>query len=322
MPESSRVSESRTGGHPQYAWGLGYSLLAFTALGWGFNFPILKLGLEHSPPLIYTMLRIALGTLTMFLLAAAMGNLRLPHRKDIPVVLSVGLLQNLGFITLVTVALQYLPAGRAVILAYTSPIWVVPAAALFLGERFTLPKAIGVGLGMSGLVSIMNPLSVAWDESGLAIGAGLILLATFIWTAGLVHVRRHHWHGDVWSLIPWQIGCSLMALIPVALLSEDFSAVQWDTSFVLNITFSGAIASGLCVAAQVGAMRSLPAVSMSLSSAAVPTVGMLASFWVLGEQPLMNDIIGFVLIALGIAVVGLADRRQARMARANALTAL
>jgi len=302
---------------PVYAWRKGYLLLAFTALTWGINFPIMKIGLGYSPPLLYTAMRILLGTITMFVIARAMGVLRLPDRADLPVVFSVGLLQNMGFITLVTMGLQFLPAGRAAILAYTSPIWVVPAAALFLGERFTLPRVLGTGLGLAGLMAIFNPLSVNWDAPGAMMGGGLIVLATMVWTAGLVHVRRHQWRGDVMSLIPWQLLVSLVFLVPVSLMLESPTDIRWEPDLLVNILFSGAIASGLCVAAQVGAMLSLPAVSMSLSSAAVPAVGLISSLFILNEHPGVADIIGFCLIGMGILVVGFADRRTARIARAK-----
>ncbi|WP_162628796.1 DMT family transporter [Marinobacter bohaiensis] len=316
MP-GSRHSANKQQGHAVYRWGIGYALLAFAALGWGCNFPVLKLGLAQSPPLIYTVLRMSLGFSTMLLIAFLSGNLRMPHRRDWPVVLSVGVLQNMGFITLVTLGLQYLPAGRAVILAYTTPIWVVPAAALFLGERLSLPKALGVGLGLAGLLTIVNPLAIALIDAETLKGIGLIVAGTIVWTAGLVHVRRHHWHGDVVSLIPWQIGLSLLSLTPLALALEDLSDVQWSAAFGWNVLFSGAIASGLCVAAQVGAMRSLPAVTLSLNSAAVPAVGIVASFFLLGESPSFTDLTGFLLIASGIVLVGLADRRQALRGRAR-----
>lgn len=296
---------------PAYAWRNGYLLLAFTALAWGINFPIMKIGLGYSSPLLYTTLRMLLGTITMFAIAHARGILRLPDRSDLPVVFSVGLLQNMGFITLVTVGMQFMPAGRAAILAYTSPIWVVPAAALFLGERFTLARGLGTGLGMAGLMAIFNPLSIDWSADGTLLGGGLIVLATMVWTAGLVHLRRHQWKGDVLSLIPWQLLTSLVCLAPIALLLESPASIRWEWGFVVNVLFSGAIASGLCVAAQVGAMRSLPAVSMSLSSAAVPAVGLVSSFLILNEQPGPADILGFCLIGLGIVIVGLADRRAA-----------
>ncbi len=306
-----------TGGHT-YAFRLGYLLLCFNALGWGLNFPILKLGLANSPPLLFTCMRMALGTLAMFIIAAVLGVLRLPRRADVPVLLSVGIMQNMAFITLVTLGVQYLPAGRAAILAYTTPIWVVPAAALFLGERFTLPRAIGVGLGLAGLLTVFNPLSIDWSNHDVFIGGGLIMLGTILWTAGLVHVRRHHWHGDVLSLIPWQLLTSVLALLPLALLLESPSRIDWEPSFVWMLVFSGAIASGICVAAQVAAIRSLPAVSLSLSSASVPAVGMLSAAWFLGEVPTPSDLAGFALIALGILVVGLADRRQALRNRTTA----
>jgi drug/metabolite transporter (DMT)-like permease len=306
------IPEAGTG----YAWRNGYLLLAFTALTWGVNFPILKMGLDYSPPLLYTTIRMILGSATMFLIAWAMGILRLPHRADVPVVFSVGILQNMGFITLVTVGMQFMPAGRAAILAYTSPIWVVPAAAMFLGERFTLPRLLGTGLGLAGLMAIFNPMAIDWNAEGTITGGGLIVLATLVWTAGLVHVRRHHWRGDVLSLIPWQLLSSVCLLVPLSLLMEDASSIRWEPAFWVNIIFSGAIASGVCVAAQVGAIRSLPAVTMSLSSAAVPAVGLVSAAVILGEQPGASDIVGFCLIGLGILAVGLADRRQAKaMAR-------
>ncbi|WP_304640932.1 DMT family transporter [Pseudomonas sp.] len=295
-----------------YAWRTGYLLLAFTTLTWGFNFPVLKLGLENSPPLLFTTIRMLLGTLTMFILAAALGQLRLPHRGDWPVLLSVGVLQNMAFISLVTLGLQYLPAGRAAILAYTTPIWVVPAAALFLGERFTLPRRVGVVLGLAGLAVVLNPLSIDWSKPDTLLGGSLIMFGTLVWTVGLVHVRLHHWQGDVLSLIPWQLLISVVVLAPFALLFESPAEITWDPSFLWPLLFSGTFASGLCVAAQVAAIRSLPAVSMSLSSASVPAVGLLASMLFLKETPSTADLAGFVLIAAGILTVGLADRRQAR----------
>lgn len=308
----SRPAEAIPVAEPVYAWRNGYLLLAFTALTWGVNFPILKMGLDYSPPLLYTTLRMVLGTITMFVIARCLGILRVPHRADIPVVFSVGLLQNMGFITLVTIGMQFMPAGRAAILAYTSPIWVVPAAALFLGERFTWPRALGTGLGLSGLMAIFNPLTIDWESPGTLMGGGLIVLATLVWTAGLIHVRRHSWRGDVLSLIPWQLLSSVFLLVPLSLLMEDVAAIRWEPAFLVNIFFSGALASGVCVAAQVGAIRSLPAVTMSLSSAAVPAVGLLSSAVILGEQPGHADIVGFCLIGLGLLVVGLADWRLAR----------
>lgn len=295
-----------------YDYRKGYLLLAFTAVVWGTHFPLLKWGLDYSPPMLFTVLRMIVGTVTMIGVAAWWGVLRLPDRADWPVIISMGLFQNMFFILLVTIGLLYLPAGRAAILAYTSPIWVAPAAAIFLGERLTWPRLLGVVLGVGGLLLLFGPLSLGGlDREGL-LGAALILLATILWTGALMHVRLHRWRGDVISLMPWQLLLSLGVLIPLALVFEDPATIVWDPDFLWILLFGGAFASGLAVAAQVGAMRLLPAVSLSLSSMAVPAVGILSAIVMLDEIPTRLDLMAFLLIAGGILVVGWSDHRHAR----------
>jgi drug/metabolite transporter (DMT)-like permease len=85
-----------------------------------------------------------LGTITMFVIARTLDVLHSPDRADLPVLFSLGLLQKMGFvtlvtlITLVTVGLQFLPAGQSAILAYTLPIWVVPALSVSLSSAAVL----------------------------------------------------------------------------------------------------------------------------------------------------------------------------------------
>ena len=58
-------------------------------------------------------------------------------------ILSVGLLHMGAFAALVSLGLQHVPAGRSVVLAYTTPLWVIPAARLFLGEPIGRAAAPG-----------------------------------------------------------------------------------------------------------------------------------------------------------------------------------
>ena len=55
-------------------------------------------------------------------------------------------------------------AGRSVVLGYTAPLWVVPGARLFLGERITARRAAGVGIGVAGLALMFNPLAFDWSD--------------------------------------------------------------------------------------------------------------------------------------------------------------
>ena len=86
-------------------------LFAAVILLWGVNWPVMKIGLESIPPFHFALARMLLGGLTMFAVAAMVGQLRLPSRHDLPVVLSVGLLQMGAFMALVTWGLEFVGGG-------------------------------------------------------------------------------------------------------------------------------------------------------------------------------------------------------------------
>ncbi|MBX9634991.1 MAG: DMT family transporter, partial [Magnetospirillum sp.] len=99
---------------------LAIGLLIAVVVVWGANWPILKLGLAHTTPLWFAVLRMVLGLASFVLVLAPLGRLRLPARQDWPVVWSVGVLQMAVFSALINVALLSVPAGRSAILAYTT----------------------------------------------------------------------------------------------------------------------------------------------------------------------------------------------------------
>ncbi|MFN0299917.1 MAG: EamA family transporter [Burkholderiales bacterium] len=77
------------------------------------------------------------------------------------------------------------------VLAYTTPLWVMPAATLFLGERLTPRRVIGVALGLLGLAVLFNPFAFDWSDQSSVVGHGALLLAALCWAASIVHIRGH-----------------------------------------------------------------------------------------------------------------------------------
>lgn len=61
----------------------------------------------------------------------------------LPLAMSITLLHIVGFGLLAAWGLRLIPTGRSVVLAYTTPLWVIPGARLFLGERLTLRRLGG-----------------------------------------------------------------------------------------------------------------------------------------------------------------------------------
>ncbi|WP_290637977.1 EamA family transporter, partial [Aquisalimonas sp.] len=68
-------------------------LLGLVIVLWGLNWPVMKVGLEYIPPLLFTSIRMVLGCLCMVIAAAIMGQLRRPYRDEWTLVFGVGLIQ-------------------------------------------------------------------------------------------------------------------------------------------------------------------------------------------------------------------------------------
>ena len=133
------------------------------------------------------------------------GEFIIPRRGDWPVVLCTSILHLLAFSALIAIGLQFVPAGRAIVLGYTTPLWVAIGAAIFLSEAITRRRAVGIVFGLAGLAVIFNPQTLNWSDRNALYGSGLILLAAFCWAGNIVYVRAHKWISTPFQLVFWQV---------------------------------------------------------------------------------------------------------------------
>lgn len=282
-------------------------LLAAIIVLWGANWPIMKVGIEHIPPLWFTASRLLLGSLCLFALIGVRGRLSLPDRRDLPVLLSVGLLQlGLG-LALVHVALGAVEAGRSAILAYTTPLWVTPLAIFVLGEKVSAAKAMGLALGLAGVAVLFNPAELDFSNAPELLGNGYLIAHAMIGALVLIHVRHHRMVMAPLLIIPWQmlIGGTILAL--AAFFYEGIPTIRFSGTLLAILAYNGPIASAFCFWAYLTVMRSLPATSTALGSLGVPVAGMLFSALSLGETLSMAKVSGLALISSGFVFLIIGD---------------
>ena len=111
-----------------------FGALALLALIWGYNWVVMKVGLRDYPqPFAFAAMRAALAGVCTF---AALVILRRPLRpKALSLTLIFSVLQTTGFMGLTMWAVAEGAAGKASVLAYTMPFWLVLLAWAVLGER-------------------------------------------------------------------------------------------------------------------------------------------------------------------------------------------
>ena len=294
--------------------GAALSLFSVVILAWGFNWTVTKLLVESVPPLWLTAVRSAIALVVLFAMMLATRDLRLPKRGDLAVVFNIALLHMTAFAALMAIGLQTVAAGRSIVLGFTTPLWVIPGAMLFLGERLTARRAVGVALGLAGLGLMFNPAAFDWSDRQALQGNGLLLLAAFCWAVSIVHIRKHVWVSTPYQLVFWEVLVATALLAFLAAVFEGSPQIAWNVQVVLLFLYGGVFGVALAYWAMAMVNRSLPAVTTSLGVLATPVVGVLSSIVFLNEAIDLTLAAAMVLILGGIALgtLGGAGRTAAR----------
>ncbi|SEE92613.1 Uncharacterized membrane protein [Rhizobiales bacterium GAS191] len=278
---------------------------------WGANWPIIKIGLGYMPPLYFALARFLIGAGTLFMILLFNGRMAIPKRADAKILFSEAILHMAAPIALMNLALEHVAAGRSAILSYTTPLWLVPASLLILGERLSASKAAGLGLGLLGLIVLFNPLSFDWGSRETLIGNGLLMLAALTWAVAIVVARTNIWTTGPLQLSPWQMLIAAAVLAPAAMTFERFDSIHWSGELVAAMAFNGPIATGFCFWGALVVASELPVLTTSMGFLGVPVAGVIFSAIVLGEPLTSALVTGLFLIVAGIIMINSSDRRRA-----------
>jgi len=275
-------------------------LFATIILVWGVNWPVTKTIVAHIPPLWTAAIRTTIATVALLGLLAALKKLNVPKRGDLPVVVAIGVFHMVLFSALMTAGLKYVPAGRSIVLGYTTPLWVAPGAWLFLHEPLPARRAVGIIIGLAGLAVLFNPLTFDWGDRQAVSGNALLLLAALAWSVSILYVRAHRWISTPFQLVFWEALLAAVLLAGAAAWFEGTPTFRWTPALALGLVYSGVISTALGFWAMAVVNRGLPATVTSLGILGTPVVGIVISVLFLNEPIDMPLVLATALILLGI----------------------
>ena len=282
-------------------------MLAIPVLLFGIAWPINKVALRDIPPLWFAAGRVVLSAAAAFVLLLALRQWRLPTRRDLPIIVSVGVFQLALFFALTNEALSFLPAGRSVVLSSTTTLWLVPLA-LFTGEPIPVLRWLGVVAGVAGIFVLANPWTLDWRGPGIAEGHGFLLLAALGWAIAIFHARYHRWVLSPLQVLPWQMLAAAAVLVPLALIDDPEPRIAASLPVLGGLFYIGVVAGPLASWAAVIVARDLPTVVSSVGFLGIPALGLAFSTVLLGESLTWSLGLGAALIGAG--VIGATARRH------------
>lgn len=278
------------------------ALFSVVIVAWGLNWSVTQVLVESVPPLWTTGIRCWIATVVLLPILHFRRQLIVPQRGDLPVVLSISLLHMVAFSTLAAAGQQFVPASKAIVLGYTTPLWVAIAAPLLLREAITRWRITGIAISLLGLLFIFDPAAFDWSDRQTVIGCGLVLLAAVCWAASIIIVRSHQWIATPFQLLLWQLLLAAIVLSTAALAVEGRPSIQWSPRLCLLFLYAGIVGSALAYWAMSVVNQRVPAITTSLGVLATPLVGIACAVLTLGESISGSLILAAVFVVCGVAL--------------------
>jgi len=279
----------------------GLAFLAITSICWGLNWPIMKHILVEWPPLSTRGLTGIAGGALLAMLAATRGeSLRVPPDQWLRLLLSA-FLNVTTWMMAMGLALLWLPASEAVVIAYTMPVWASLLAWLILRERMSPRRILALLMAFAGIAALMGGNGIAASMAKLP-GIALVLTGAFAFALGTIAAKRLPVALPLIASSALQIG---LGSVPVALAGllfehprvEALSTVGWALMAYMTLV-------GFCVAyvSWFAALKRLPASVAAIGTMAVPVIGVVASAIALHEPLGIGQIAALLFTLAGVAM--------------------
>ncbi|MFC3085824.1 DMT family transporter [Tabrizicola soli] len=276
---------------------------AFAAM-WSSAFATARVIVAHAPPLAALSARFLISGLLAVLVARALGqSWRLTGAQARAVVL-FGLCQNAAYLGLNFVAMQWVEASLAAIIAASMPLMVAALGWIWRGERIPALGIAGLVVGLLGVGLIMGTrLTAGADPMGVALCvAGALALAVATLT-----LRGASAGGSLLMVVGLQMLVGAVALGALSAATEAL-AVRWSAPFLAAFAYQIAVPGLTATLIWFSLVRRIGATRAATFHFLNPFFGVAIAAALLGERIGALDLLGVAVAMAGILAVQLSRR--------------
>jgi drug/metabolite transporter (DMT)-like permease len=283
--------------------GFLFALLAVTI--WSGNFLIASGFVDDIPPVTLAALRWL--TATAVFLPFARKDLRrdmqalFDNRLELIVAAVTGVTL---FNTLVYVSARTTDAVNMALFASTTPVFVVILARIFLKERISLLRWLGLAVAIAGMLAIAtrgNPdvlLHLTFRPGDI-----VMLVAGFLWAVYSILVKRKPPTISRNAYLGATFLLGTIPLVPAALIEQCFAPAWTFTPAVLGaVLYIGVLASLVAFFLWNSAIMHIGPGNAALFQYFMPVFSGIGAWLLLGQPVTMVHGVGFVLIFSGVVM--------------------
>ncbi|MEC8940956.1 MAG: DMT family transporter [SAR324 cluster bacterium] len=277
---------------------------------WSSAFTSAKIIVTAASPLMVLSLRFLISGLLGIALARMLGQKIQLNKGEWTVVVIIGISQNALYLAFNFIAMQWIEAGLAAIIASLLPLVVAGVCWFFLGEKTGFIGMLGLTVGFGGVLVIMlDKLS----GSSASLGMTLCLIGVAALAAATLYVgRMMSSNKNVLMIVGLQMLVGSITLFPFSLIFETWS-IEWSTSFLLAFLYTILFPGLLGTLIWFFLVRRIGPVKAATFHFLNPFFGVLVAAIILSEPLSLRDGIGVTIIMTGILLVQLSRKKIANM---------
>lgn len=276
-------------------------MVAAFCLLWSSAYAVAKVAILDCPPLLLLTFRFLLAGLVMLAAVALSGASLKMSRRDLILFAALGVANQAGYLGIAYLGLRSISSGLSALVIGANPVLTAVLAAIFLGERMTWRKALGLVLGLGGVALVVqHRLAGGLDHPE---GIALTLVALVSLVIGTVLYKRFAPSGGLWVGNAVQSLSAGFVLLPFAAAFESVGDVVPTWRLFTAVTYLVLLVSVFAYVLWFKLINISGATAASSYHFLMPPLGMLFGWLLLGEHVSVFDLAGIVPVALGIYLV-------------------
>jgi drug/metabolite transporter (DMT)-like permease len=284
--------------HPSF--GVTDFLLFMMAVIWGINFVVVKYATHVFNPVAFTGLRV--GTAAVFLLAVALarGDLALP-RRDVVGLLLIGMIGNGLYQLFFVHGVARTRAGNAALIVAAAPAFIALFARIRGLERVRRLTLIGIALSVLGVGLVIAGSARPSNGEVTLLGSMLVFFGVLCWSAYTILLQPYTKRIDVARLSAiTMVGGAVPLLIAStpALIATDWSVVGPSGWFALF--YSSVISMGVAYYFWYRGLRVLGPTRTAVYANLQPIIALAVAWVFLSEVPTIFQGVGAATIVAGV----------------------
>ena len=274
--------------------GVGFALI------WASAFPSAKVAVQFSPPFFFLFLRFTSAGLFSIMLGTYLGQKLQLDTKSLIWIAVFGLIQNGLYLGLIFLALTKIDSNISVIIASILPLTVAFFSWFFFKTKLGFLGLLGLIVGLFGVLLIMlQRVEEEYEMLGITLCFMGLLATTF---STLIITKVDINKNNILIVVGLQMLAGSFFLLPLSYFFEVWS-VSFNMTFLFTFLYIAAFPGILGPVIWFYLQKEIGAVKYASFHFLVPFFGIAISYFLLGETLTFSDMIGVIVIILGLYLV-------------------